>query len=80
MRAPGDFTNGVTVARKGGEGSLVRSADVEGSDVAVDACGGDHGGTVFVPIVGEGFGGGGRLRGGIGGLRVGGMVQGDREG
>lgn len=35
---------------------MVRHADIEGADEAVDACGGNDGVAVFVPVVREGFG------------------------
>ena len=46
------------MAREDGDGSPVRGADVEGTDQAIDAGGGDDAVSVFVPVVGEGFGGG----------------------
>lgn len=56
MRAPTHLPHGVLVARQYGRGTLSWTADVEGPDQVVDACGGDDGGAVFVPVVGEGFG------------------------
>lgn len=56
MRAPAQLPHGVLVARQDGCGPLSWAADVEGPDQAVDARGGNDGGAVSVPVVGEGFG------------------------
>ena len=62
-------------------GALARGADVEGADVAVDTRGGEGAGAVFVPVVGEGFGGrGGLLEAGGAGAGGWGGVDGDGEG
>ena len=58
MRAPAQPPDGVVVAREHGQGPLGRGSDIEGADGAVDACGREDGGAVFVPVVGKGFGGG----------------------
>lgn len=79
MGAPSDFTDGVAVAGKDGEGALVRGTDIESADLAVDAGGGDDGGAVFVPIVGESFGRGDLLQG-VGLWLAWGGVDGDGEG
>lgn len=81
MRAPRHLAHRVLVPREERHGALARGADVEGADVAVDACGGEGAGAVFVPVVGEGFGGGGGLLE-AGGAGVGGWggVEGDGEG
>jgi len=69
------------VPREERHGALARGADVEGADVAVDACGGEGAGAVFVPVVGEGFGGrGGLLEAGGAGACGWGGVEGDGEG
>lgn len=83
MRAPGQFSDRVVVAGQDGEGALGEAgADVEGADLLVDARGGDDGGAVFVPVVGQGFRGRGGLRGVTGRVRDHGWrrVQGDGEG
>lgn len=49
------------MARQHGQGTLTRVPDVKGADLAIDARGRDEGGAVFVPVVGQGFGGGGCL-------------------
>lgn len=46
------------MARKGGQGALVRGSDVESSDMTVDAGSGDDRLAVFIPIVGQSFSGG----------------------
>lgn len=59
-------------------GPLPRGADIKRPDQAVYARGCEDGGAVFVPVVGEGFRGGGRPgRGGGGELCLGGV---DRDG
>lgn len=82
VRAPGQFSDRVVVAGQDGEGALGEAgSDVEGSDLSVDARGGDDGGAVFVPVVGQGFRGGDGSGGVSGGMRDVGRrcVQGDVE-
>jgi len=68
------------VSRQDSTGTGGRGANVEGADEAVDACGGEDGGAVFVPVVGEGFGWGDlglELGWKVGMLGLGRSVQGD---
>lgn len=58
MRTPADAAHSVFVAGQDGDGALLRGADVEGADDAVDARRRDDGVAVLVPVVGEGFAGG----------------------
>lgn len=77
MRTPRHLAHRVLVPREERHGALARGADVEGADVAVDACGGEGAGAVLVPVVGEGFGGGGGLleAGGAGACGWGGVER-----
>lgn len=68
------------MARQHGQGALSGAADVEGTDQAVDAGGGDDWGPVLVPVVGEGFGGGNRRGGGLLWALLGGRVERDGGG
>ena len=77
MRAPRYFPHCVVVAREHGDGALVRGADVEGADHAVDARGCDDRVAVLVPVVGERFRGREARSGGLGWAREGGRVKGD---
>lgn len=81
MRTPRHLAHRVLVPCEERHGALARGADVEGADVAVDARGGEGAGAVFVPVVGEGFGGGcGLLEAGGAGAGVRGGVEWDGEG
>lgn len=76
MRAPRQPPHGVLVSGHERERPAVRVANVECSDHAVDAAGRDDGVAVFVPVVGEDFGG--RTAGRDGAARIAGScVDGD---
>lgn len=76
MRAPRQPPHGVLVAGHDRERPAGRIAYVECSNHAVDAAGRDDGVAVFVPVVGEDFGG--RTAGGDGAAGIaGGCVDGD---
>ena len=79
MRTPRHFPDRVVVAGKNSDGSVLRAADVESADQAVDARGGDDAVAVFVPVVGEGFGGGDAGRGRHSGPCEGRGVEGNAE-
>lgn len=68
VRAPRQSPHGVLMSGHDGEWPAVGVANVKCSDHAVDAAGRDDGVAVFVPVVGEDFGGraaGGNWAGGI---------------
>ena len=82
MRTPRHPPNRILMPRHHAQGALPRGADVECADEAVDACSGDDGGAVFVPVVGEGFrrGGGAGVKANTWGRLLWGGVDWDFEG
>ena len=57
MRGPSEFLDGIVVALEDGQGTLSRGAGVECADQGIHAGGSEDVLAVFVPVVGECFGG-----------------------